>query len=248
MSVRCIPDASYDMLFSSLSIPELNAMDVVFLAVPHGKAKPIVSELETKVIDMTGDHRLTHTYGIPELFGSDIKEASIVANPGCYATACILAAYPLKDYTYLAVFDCISGYSGAGKNCSFDHEDNMIAYKLMDHFHNYEIKKVLGTDVSFTPHVVDTFAGIMCTAHLYLDEKVDVDSLYDCYSGFVQVVSKLPCTKDVVGTPYCHIAFEVKGDEVVVVSVIDNLMKGAASQAIQNMNIMFGLEPEEGLK
>lgn len=249
------PGLDYDLEFTALSIDKLNSMDIVFLAVPHGEAKAIVPKLETKVIDLTSDHRVTHTYGLPEVFKEEIKHAGIVANPGCYATACILSVYPIKGMVDKVVFDCISGYSGGGKNAreKYDYGENIIAYKLTQHDHKKEMKKVLGIDFSFTPHVADTFSGIMCTAHVFMSQPCNPEMVKETYKRYYHdtltgVVDRIPCTKEVVGTPYCLIGgFEQEQNELVIISVIDNLMKGAASQAVENMNIMLGFDPKEGL-
>ncbi len=252
-------DLKCNLKFSHITIPDLNRQDIVFLSVPHGKAKQIASQLKCKIIDLTSDHRLTHTYGLPEIFSDRISKSGFVANPGCYATACILAAYPLKDSIDHAVFDCISGYSGGGKNNSYDYMENIIAYKLTGHNHIPEISKTLGISFSFTPHVVNAFSGIMCTAHLFLKKSIDTAEIKNQYREFYEGTftkvaddSTIPCTKDVTGTPYCHIGGfeEVKNsndNEIIIVSVIDNLMKGAASQAVENMNLMFGLDHSVGL-
>jgi len=255
------PDIKCDLKFSHITIPDLNKQNIVFLSVPHGKAKEIASQLKCKIIDLTSDHRLTHTYGLPEIFSGKISKSSFVANPGCYATACILAAYPLKDNISHAVFDCISGYSGGGKNNSYDYMENIIAYKLTTHNHIPEISKTLGISFSFTPHVVNSFSGIMCTAHLFLKKPVDAAEIKKQYQRFyngtftkIAADGKIPFTKGVTGTPYCHIGGfeEVKNNtvgetinEIIIISVIDNLMKGAASQAVENMNLMFGMKRDE---
>ncbi len=245
-----------NLVFSSFSIKKLNNMDVVFLAIPHGKAKLLVPKLKCKVIDLTADHRLTNTYGIPEVFSNKIKHSYLVANPGCYATACILATYPIKDLVNYAVFDCISGYSGGGKKAKkkYDYENNIIAYKLTDHFHKEEISNVLPFGISFTPHVVNTFSGIMCTAHVFLNDKINLEELKQAYKKFykgtfTKIADKIPCTKDVAKTSFCHVGgFKIdENNQLVIVSVIDNLFKGAASQAIENMNLMFGISHDEGL-
>ena len=156
------------------------------------------------------------------------------------------------------VFDCISGYSGGGKNHGYDYGENIIAYRLTDHNHLKEMSHALGTRPSFTPHVVNTFRGLMCTAHLKLKKPVEaraelLASYQQYYKGsFTRVSEEIPCTKDVLGTPYCQIGAlsieEGAGDHVVAVSVIDNLLKGAASRAIENLNLMFGLPRTAGLE
>ncbi|MBU0614973.1 MAG: hypothetical protein KJ601_02675 [Nanoarchaeota archaeon] len=227
----------------SLDIEKLNNTDLVFLAVPHGISKQLAAKINTKIIDLTADHRLTHTYGLPEINKNNIIKADFIANPGCYATACLLATYPIKENIKEVVFDCISGYSGAGKNNPFDYKENIIAYNLTDHFHIKEIEKILGIKVSFTPHVVNTFQGLMCTAHIKLKENLT--DIKDIYKSFYKdtktiITDNTPCTKDTTNTPYCHIGgFEGDKDHLVIISVIDNLMKGAASQAIENAKLML---------
>ena len=247
-----LPELKTDLVFSSIDISKLNQMDCVFLAVPHGAAKEIASKLTCKVIDLTADHRSTHTYGLPEVYSNEIKKATLVANPGCYATACLLASLPVKDQIDSVVFDCISGYSGGGKTSKYDFEENIIAYSLVNHFHKNEIQDKLGMKISFTPHVVNAFNGLMCTAHIALKEGMSKEVLFEKYSSLykdtlTQVSETIPCTKEVLNSPFCKISFEVNGLELVVVSVLDNLMKGAASQAIQNMNLLFGFNQTEGL-
>ena len=241
--------SNLDLKFSPLDFDKLNLLDVVFLAVPHGEAKKIVPKLTCRVIDMSADHRIKGVYGLPEVFSDKIKNAKLIGNPGCYATACILSVYPIKDLISNVVFDCVSGYSGGGKNAKekYDIEENIIAYKLNNHFHVEEMENVLGFDVLFTPHVTSFFRGIMCTAHVFLKEDVSEKDIKKKFEEFYEksltkVVNGIPCTKDVMQSPYCHIGgFEKKGNCVVIVSVIDNLLKGAASQAVENMNLMFGL-------
>ncbi len=249
-----LPNTNYGLKFSKLSTKELNKLDVTFLALPHGIAKYLAPQLKCKVIDLSADHRMTNTYGLPELFKKQIKESNLIANPGCYATACILASYPLRGLLKEAVFNGISGYSGGGKNPKYDFEENIMAYKLTSHHQLKELSKILGFDFSFTPHVVNSYKGILCTAHLSLKEEVDAKTILKEYKKFYKETftkpgKKIPCTKDVIETPYCNIGgFETTGKHIIIVSAIDNLMKGAASQAIENMNLMFGLNRKEGLK
>ncbi len=248
-------DMGTALRFSRLDIEELNKKDIVFLAVPHGSAKEIAEKLKCKVVDLSSDHRLAETYGLPESNEDKIKTSRIVANPGCYATACILSVYPIKELIKYAVFDCINGYSGGVKNPKYDYQENIIAYSITGHNHIPEMSKMFGFGFSFTPHVVNTFSGLMCTSHVFLKEKVDAAALRKKYkefykSSFTKVVEHIPCTKKVSKTPYCHIGgfeFDSSG-QLVIISVIDNLYKGGASQAVENMNIMFGFGRKEGLE
>lgn len=249
------PEINSELILSKFNYKEINKMDVVFLAVPHGKAKSIVPKLKCKIIDFTSDHRLTEIYGLPEIFENKIKESKFIANPGCYASACILATYPIQDLIKYTVFDCISGYSGGGNAAKYKYQENIIAYKLSNHFQIKELSNVLNFNFSFTPHVVNTFSGLMCTAHIFLNDKIKLDKIKNQYKeyykdSFTKIIDSIPSTKNVVNTPYCNIGgFELdKNNQLVIVSVIDNLYKGAATQAIENMNLMFKLDHKEGLK
>ncbi len=249
------PGIDCDLRFSGLDVDELNRMDVVFLAVPHGTAQPLARQMTTRIIDLSADHRLTHPYGLPEIFGKQFRNAALIANPGCYATAAILATYPVRTLMQRVIFDCISGYSGAGKAADpAQYQENIIAYKISNHFHIREIEQVLGQAVSFTPHVIQAYRGIMCTAHVVLKQGITAKELQMKYQrfyahSFTRIVKGIPQTRDVTGSPYCYIGgLEIDAhDRLVIIAVLDNLLKGAASQALENMNIMFGLDHKEGL-
>lgn len=237
-----------NLKYIDLKYNELNKLDLIYLAVPHGSARDIAKNITTRIIDMSSDHRITETYGLPEINRDNIAKARIIGNPGCYATACILSVYPIKEYIEYVVFDCISGYSGAGKKAKelFDYEENIIAYKLTNHFHIQEIEKYTELKISFTPHIVNSYAGLMSTAHIFVKKDISTIELKNIFRDFykgtlTKVVDTIPCTKDVFQSSYCHIGgFEKdKNNQLVLVSAIDNLHKGAASQAIENMDIMF---------
>ncbi|MFH1587469.1 MAG: N-acetyl-gamma-glutamyl-phosphate reductase [Candidatus Diapherotrites archaeon] len=257
--------------FTNYSVDELKNMglDLVFLAMPDGEAQKIAPKLLEKgirVIDLSKDYRFSKeaAYGLPELFADKIKGANLVANPGCYATACLLAAKPLDKLGGVKhfIFDCKSGVSGAGKtptntnNLNFLAE-NIFAYNLTKHKHVAEIQQFLDAKVSFTPHVLPIMRGIMCTMHVLLEKKVEekeVKRIYEeFYSGkeFVKVLgSALPELHGVQQGNYCHIGgFEIDGhNRLVVISTIDNLMKGASGQAVQNMNLMLDFKESKGLE
>ena len=269
-----------ELKFTNIPIEDLNKVDVVFLAVPNGTAMDIVPKLKCKVVDLSADYRFEdskiyekiyntkHTdngtkavYGLPELFKKEIKKAKLVANPGCYATASILAALPIQKYSENIIFDCKSGYSGAGVkktyvNDPINYSDNIIAYKITNHRHKYEIQQFLKNKISFTPHVIPVFRGLMCTMHAILNKKIDSNQIKKIYEDFykndslVKIVEKIPELHDVQNSNYCHIGgFEIdENNQLVVISVIDNLLKGASGQAVQNMDLMFGFDETEGLK
>lgn len=210
-------------------------------------------------------------YGLPELYREKIRVARLVGNPGCFPTATILGLAPLVkqgliDLNHIVV-DAKTGTSGAGATPTESTHHPLIgasvkAYSATAHRHEPEISQELSklagppVRVHFTPHLLPIVRGILCTAHVFLTSKISQEELLDIYfkfydgEPFVRVVEKLPEINYVVGSNYCDIGIEVEedGDRAVVVSVIDNLIKGASGQAIQNMNIMFGLDEKTGLE
>ncbi|KHE72674.1 N-acetyl-gamma-glutamyl-phosphate reductase [Halobacillus sp. BBL2006] len=213
------------------------------------------------------------TYGLPEWNKEAIEQASIIANPGCYPTATLLGLGPvveahLADPTSIIV-DAKSGVSGAGKNPNpithFAHtQENFQIYKVNQHQHIPEVEQQLNhwdpsaEAITFSTHLVPMTRGIMATIYLTLKEDFTTQDLLDRYSSYyeshpfvrIKEEGQFPCTKDVYGSNYCDIGLTVdpRTRRVTIVSVIDNLMKGAASQAVQNMNLLFGYEEEAGLR
>ncbi len=275
------PDFGGSAKFTNFSIDEINGMDLelAFLAVPHGVATKIVPRLKCRVIDLSADYRFRDSseyeriykvehkdrgnqaaYGLPELFRGDIMHATLVANPGCYATGMILSSFPIKGISKYAVFDCKSGWSGAGKSSPYakDHslsKDNIIAYNLVNHRHRFEVRQFLPFPLSFTPHIIDTFQGMMITAHIILEGKASAEDVKGMFSEFyknsrfVKIVDCVPDLHAVQKTNEIHIGgFEIDDNsQILIVSVLDNLLKGASGQAVQNMNIMLGFDEAEGL-
>jgi N-acetyl-gamma-glutamyl-phosphate reductase len=210
-------------------------------------------------------------YGIPELHRERLKKASLVANAGCYATSIILALAPLVqagllDLQHGIVCDSKSGVSGAGKQPTqkthfVEVAENLSAYSVFNHRHTGEILEQLGLSddqLVFTPHLLPIPRGILSTIYVRLKtaaEPVEIEScMRDFYSGspWVRVFShgKLPQIQYSLHTNYCDIGFTLAADgkRMVMVSCLDNLLKGAAGQAVQNMNVMFGWHEEEGLR
>ncbi|OUJ18806.1 Aspartate-semialdehyde dehydrogenase Acd [Methanonatronarchaeum thermophilum] len=252
--------------------------DLVFTAVPHTKAMnyvPSFLERGIKVVDLSADYRLPFgvyeevyevehcdvgrkaVYGLTELHRREIKKADLVANPGCYPTGAIFSAYPIKDDVDRILFDSKSGISGAGaKPSSASHfpnlDGNLNPYKVTTHRHQAEMKMVLGGEVHFTPHVIPVVRGIMTTTHVFGCDVDDVKGRYEeFYSGcrFIRVYDDVPKLSSVRGSNYVDIGcFSQEEGRVVIVSAIDNLVKGAAGQAIQNANVMMGLPEDLGLK
>ena len=206
-------------------------------------------------------------YGLPELHRSEIKKTNLLANPGCYPTSVILAAAPVVKNKLVEpeiISDSKSGVTGAGRNASLalnfaEVNENMKAYKLNVHQHKpemaQELSGVAGTtiDVVFSPHLVPMNRGILSTLYFKLKKKMDQKALEAQYEKFYKnepfvriLAGTLPEVKNVVGTNYCDIGMSIQGTRLIVVSCIDNLLKGAAGQAVQNMNIMYGLDETTG--
>jgi len=212
---------------------------------------------------------LRAVYGLPELFKQDIEKSDLVANPGCYPTSIILALFPLVKEGLVdekIIIDSKSAITGAGRKAVLEYHysnisNNLWAYKPFIHQHIPEVGEVLklstGKTVKpyFTPHVIGVEAGIYSTIYVSLIKGTDeerIKNIYSKYYGncpFVRLPGGLPKLKDVVGTNFCDIGFgldETK-ENAVIASSIDNLIKGAAGQAVQNMNLMLGFDETAGL-
>jgi N-acetyl-gamma-glutamyl-phosphate reductase len=209
-------------------------------------------------------------YGLPELYFDKIKKAKLLSNPGCYPTGIILGISPslksgIADSSRI-ISDSKSGVTGAGRKpdlaLSFaEVNENLKAYKVNEHQHKPEINRFLSDvagksiDIVFTPHLIPMNRGILSTIYLKLTKKLDTRAVIQIYREFykgkpfvrISDEGKLPQIRDVVGTNYCDIGIKVTGDDLIIVSCIDNLKKGAAGQAVQNMNIMCGFAETEGL-
>ena len=212
-------------------------------------------------------------YGLCEVNREDVKKARLVANPGCYTTCSILTAYPLAKEGLIdmgtLIIDAKSGTSGAGRGAKLPNlycevNENIKAYGVATHRHTPEIEEQLGyasgkkVVLNFTPHLVPMNRGILVTEYAKLTKEVsyeDVKAVYDKYYGgekFVRVLQKDVCpeTKWVEGSNYVDIGFKIdpRTNRIIMMGAIDNLIKGAAGQAVQNMNLMFGLPESEGLE
>jgi N-acetyl-gamma-glutamyl-phosphate reductase common form len=266
----------------------------IILAMPSGLAVPTIKDLQArglspsvKILDLSGDLRLQDesiherfypevpfaadirekcVYGLSELARAEIRSAQFITNPGCLATATILALAPLTG-GYLEkqiVVDAKTGTSGAGREpqASMHHPsraDDFTAYKVLQHRHEPEIIQALGAnfarshEMSFVPHLIPVSRGIFVTAYATLAKpcsQADMTSRFtDFYkeSSGIRMRSSPPRLVDVVGTNFCDISVHVRERHLVVMSAIDNLGKGMASQAIQNLNILFGLPESTGL-
>ena len=280
--------------FSDPASTNLSSCDCVFFATPNGVAmgqvRPLL-EAGVKVIDLSADFRLQDiatwerwykvkhvapdlvaeaVYGLPEVNRDRIREARLVANPGCYATAVQLALIPLVETDLVdcnhLIADAKSGVSGAGRKAEVDFlfseaSDNFKAYAVMGHRHHPEILQGLrqsaGKDVglTFVPHLVPMNRGILATVYARVTKEADFQKLFESrFAGeaFVDVLpaGSQPETRWVRGSNMCRIAVHRPsgGDTLVVLAVEDNLVKGAAGQAVQTMNIAFGFPESRGLE
>ncbi|USO00335.1 MAG: N-acetyl-gamma-glutamyl-phosphate reductase [Phycisphaeraceae bacterium] len=248
------------------------AADIVILALPDGAAMPFVEHLEASpkppmlIVDLSADERFNDkwVYGLAEHNRAKIAGATRISNPGCYATAAQLAVRPLLPLL-AETPHCfgVSGFSGAGKKRSSrnDHRaltNGVLPYKLVNHTHEREIARHLGRPIRFSPHVAPFFRGITMTVQAKVTGPTSVDALArlyeDAYGGelFIEITGEeVPRVQDIVGRDGASIGgFSVnpdRPDEIAVVCTIDNLRKGAASQAIQNINIARGLSEQTGL-
>jgi len=207
-------------------------------------------------------------FGLPELFREQIKVAKLVANPGCYPTGAILAIAPLLKNglidTKSIIVNAVTGVSGAGKNPSAtfhfpNMNENLFAYAVGSHRHMPEMEQIATqvaselVQILFVPHVGPFDRGILSTVYCEPKKKLDDAKLKRVYETFynsepfVQVTGAPPAVKDVAGSNYCHVFAKVVKGKVVCFSAIDNLVKGASGQAVQNMNIIFGLDETVGL-
>ena len=255
-------------------VPSLSDVDVLFLCSGHGKAKPFVKTLPDSykgaIIDLGNDYRLAadaenFVYGLPEAFRGKIKRASHIANPGCFATAIQLALLPMAKVDKLPEIHVtgITGSTGAGQACTPTTQfswrtDNLSVYKAFTHQHLSEINETLHTlapsyagEINFVPVRGDFARGIL--ASVYFDCDLSEEEVVDLYKNyykdepFVHVIDTDPDLKMVVNTNKCVLGVRKHGKKLHVISVIDNLVKGASGQAVQNMNLVFGLPEDTGL-
>lgn len=283
-----------DLVFSVPDAETLGECDVVFFATPHGVAHALAGEMlkaGTRVIDLSADFRIQDVptwekwygqphgapeilpeavYGLPEVNREQIRNARLIAVPGCYPTSVQLGFIPLlekgllKDQMLIA--DCKSGVSGAGRGAKVgsllcETSESMMAYSVAGHRHLPEIRQGLaraaGKDVAltFVPHLTPMIRGIHSTLYAHIEPGTDLQALFEERyrdEPFVDVMpaGSHPATRSVKGSNTCRLALHYHKDtgQLIILSVIDNLVKGASGQAVQNMNIMFGLAEDTGLR
>ncbi|MBV4414211.1 N-acetyl-gamma-glutamyl-phosphate reductase [Enterobacteriaceae bacterium YMB-R22] len=262
------------------------AADVVFLATAHEVSHdlaPLFLQAGCVVFDLSGAYRVNDTafyhtyygfthqhpalleqavYGLAEWQSAKLKEAKLVAVPGCYPTAAQLALKPLIDNSLLTpeqwpVINAISGVSGAGRKAALSNsfcEVSLQPYGIFTHRHQPEISAHLGTEVIFTPHLGNFARGILETITCRLKTGVSQTQVAQAFSEayadkpLVRLYEKgVPALKNVVGLPYCDIGFAVQDEHLIMVAAEDNLLKGAAAQAVQCANLRFGFHETESL-
>jgi len=261
-----------DLIFSDL---DFNNTDVVFLCSGHGKSIDYLNNtnipVTVKIIDLSHDFRLKRVgndfvYGLPELNRDEIKQATRIANPGCFATAIQLALLPLAASGQLideVHINAITGSTGAGqaptKTSHFSWRDNNLSvYKAFEHQHLGEICQSLrqlqpgfNEDVNFIPVRGNHTRGIFVTAYTKFEGSLaEANNLYSSYYAshpFVNLAPENPDMKQVVNSNKALLFLEKHGNKLMMISCIDNLIKGASGQAVQNMNLMFGLDERCGL-
>lgn len=245
------------------------AVDVCVLALPNGLSAPFVEALDatsaqTLIVDLSGDRRFADSwcYGLPELNRDALSSAQRISNPGCYATAMQLAIWPARERLVAApVCFGVSGYSGAGTTPSPRNDpellaDNLVPYALTGHLHEREVSRQLGSDVYFTPHVAAFFRGISMTVVLRTQGGLDTAQWRERYEAFyrnerlVDISAEAPLVRAAVGRHGATVGGFATGDggRLVVVATLDNLLKGAATQALQNINLACGFEELEGIR
>lgn len=262
------------------------AADLAFLALPHKTSMSFAKELlelDVKVVDLSADYRLEldtyeehycahedkehikdSVYGLPEYYSEDIKNSKLVANPGCYPTASLLALLPFVDFIQEGTpifIDAKSGVSGAGKKLSevahfVNLNENTLAYNPFKHRHMPEIEEKIKLvkdkefQINFVPHLLPVTRGMLVSVYATLKDEIDVEQiLEDTYSNseFVRVRKSPVDLKSTAGTNFCDIFVARNKKALFINSSIDNLLRGASSQAVVNANIMCGYEENEGI-
>lgn len=267
-----------DMIYLDMTFQDIDfeSIDLLFICMGHGNSAKFLAENpvpeRVKIIDLSNDFRLKadageFVYGAPELNREQIRGSRAVANPGCFATSINLALMPLAKAGILPEevnVVGITGSTGAGQKPTQDthfsnRNSNLSNYKVFTHQHLGEIGETLvaagaheGTDIAFVPVRGCHTRGIMSDVVVRLDESLEeIVEIYKSYYAahpFVCVSDKPVYMKQVVNTNYCFLSLQKEGRKLLITSVVDNLLKGASGQAVQNMNLMFGLDEMEGLR
>ncbi len=285
------PDYEVPIALEELEPSELGVINAAIVGYPHGASIPVIAELHglgVQVVDLSADFRLRDVptyerwygphgdpdllsgvvYGLTELYREQIADAELVANPGCYPTATLLALAPLAAEGLIedVVVDAKSGVSGAGRGAAEQMEvlksdDDTMAYGVPGHRHTPEIAQELaalganGTGLTFVPHLLPFDRGELVSCYVRTSRLLDAGELAALYEKryaneqFVEVVDSPPGVNDIRDTNLCrvHVTVDPESGRVLAFAAIDNLWKGAASQAVQNLNLMLGLPEGEGI-
>ncbi len=278
---------------TELDIEGLEEVDAAIVAYPHAASAPVVAEMRSlgiQVVDLSADFRLRDpdlyeewygphgepallsdaVYGLPELYREQLRSADLVANPGCYPTAAVLALAPLAEQGLIAdlVVNAMQGISGAGRGGGDEMHyvalsENAYPYKVDAHRHSPEIAQELAAltpggslsyELTFVPHLIPLDQGELVTCFVTPTEEIDQNdlaSLYEKrYAGepFVRLTEEPPGVRDVRDTNECHVHVVRNARRIVAIAAIDNLWKGASGQAVQNLNLMLGLDEADGLR
>ena len=285
------PHHRVPLTLEELDLDRHGDVDAAIVAYPHGAAAPVVAQLRergVKVVDLSADFRLRDVaeyeewyvehphpelvdgavYGLPERYRERVRDAALVANPGCYPTATVLALAPLAGHLADVVVDAKSGVSGAGRKATdtthfVSADENVTPYGVGRHRHMPEIDQELHAagapgdlHVTFTPHLVPLDQGELVSCYATLREPLSDDELRGLFEAayadepFVELVDRVPGVRDVRDTNICRIAVRLdeRTGKAFVFSAIDNLWKGSSSQAVQNLNLMFGLDETAGIE
>ena len=276
------PHHRVPLVLDALDLDEVGPVDAAIVGYPHAASAPVVAEMRERgirVVDLSADFRLddpaTYTrwygnehpapelipdavYGLPELHRDAIAKADLVACPGCFPTAAILALHPIADALGDVVIDAKTGVSGAGRAATetthfVSVDENVAAYKVGAHRHTPEIEQELGVGVTFVPHLVPVDQGELVSCYVTLrdgaspaDAAARIAAAY-ADEPFVEVVERPPGMRDVRETNVCRISVHETERKLIVFAAIDNLWKGTASQAVQCLNLMFGLDESAGI-
>jgi len=279
------PEYRVDAVLTQLDGASIAAGEFAAVCYPHAEASELVAELVDKgvrVVDVSADHRLrdpalypevygfTHgredllaeaVYGLPEAHRDAIRGARLVANPGCFPTAALLALLPVRDHVIHVVIDAKSGVSGAGRTPTAavhfsSVTENVTPYKVLTHRHTPEIVQEFGQEVLFTPHLVPADRGLLASCYgRFLGDTPHPDDLREQYRAFylghpfVEVVDAPPGMRATQRSNFAqvYVTTEPRRGLFVGFGVLDNLVKGAAGQALQNLNLMAGRPETEGL-
>ena len=279
------------LTLEELDLDRHGKVDAAIVAYPHGAAAPLVAGLRergVKVVDLSADFRIRDVaeyerwyvahphpelvedavYGLPERYRDAVRDAELVANPGCYPTATVLALAPLAPHLRDVVVDAKSGVSGAGRKATdtthfVSADENVTPYGVGRHRHMPEIDQELHAagapgelHVTFTPHLVPLDQGELVSCYATLREPMSAGELTALYADayahepFIELVDRVPGVRDVRDTNVCRIAVRLdeRTGKAFVFAAIDNLWKGSSSQAVQNLNLMFGLDETLGIE